>query len=417
MQSVQFSRLRNWANGYPLIVWLLGLSAFIHVGGLSLLWPVNAIYIHSVLGKPLTVAGLVLMVYSGAGFVGSFVGGWLYDRIGATPVLLLGLITSGLVILAPVVSANWYLYIAVMAVFGTTCAIPFPVLNALAGHAWPEGGRRAFNFLYVANNIGVAAGTAVGGVLAQWSFSVVFIGISIAYFICAALVLMVFREAFSAVSRTAAASESGWSETVSQDVLPSVPWVPIGVLFLGFVLAWSIYVQWQSTISVYMQTLGYPLSWYSLLWTLNGLLIFAAQPVISAVIRRIPALGMHMVLGTVLYAVAFALLMVGHAYPVFVAGMVIMTIGELFVWPSVPAAVTQLSPPHRLGLLQGLVGSCATLGRMIGPVIGGYLYDHVSMNTLLLIASVATAVPTLCFVVFGRLYRKTPVPTSASVGA
>jgi predicted MFS family arabinose efflux permease len=417
MQHDVLSRLRAWILEYPPILWMLGLGAFINVGGLSLLWPVNSIYIHSVLDKPLTVAGFVLSVYSGAGFVGSCLGGWLYDRIGATPVLLLGLVISALVILVPVVSANWYVYVLVMAVFGTVCAIPFPVLNALAGHAWPEGGRRAFNFVYVVNNLGVAAGTAIGGVLAQWSFTAMFIGISVANFIFAALVLTVFRKAFAGVSRAGAAAESGLSETVSVDVLPSVPWVPIGVLFLGFTLAWSIYVQWQSTISVYIKTLGYPLSWYSLLWTLNGALIFVLQPMMSLVIRRVPALGVHMVVGTVLYALAYALLMVGHAYPIFVAGMVVMTLGELFVWPSVPTAVTQLAPPHRLGLLQGMVGSCATLGRMIGPVVGGCLYDHVPINTLLLILSAATVVPALCFVVFGRLCRRSSMPSSVSMGA
>jgi predicted MFS family arabinose efflux permease len=243
-----------------------------------------------------------------------------------------------------------------------------------------------------------------------------FIGISVANFLFAVLVLTAFRKAFAGVSRAVAAVESGSSETVSADVLPSVPWIPIGVLFLGFILAWSIYVQWQNTISVYMQTLGYPLFWYSILWTLNGGLIFVAQPVISLVIRRVPALGVHMVIGTVLYALAYAMLMVGHAYPTFVAGMVVMTLGELFVWPSVPAAVTQLAPPHRLGLLQGMVGSCATLGRMIGPVVGGYLYDHVAINTFLLILSAANVVPALCFVVFGKLCRRTSVTSSPAVG-
>ncbi len=416
--QLALNAVRNLIQDYPFIVWMLGLGCFLNVGGLSLLWPVNAIYIHSVLHQSLTVASLVLMVYSGAGFIGSYVGGRMYDRFGATSVLLLGLVLSAVVILVPVISPEWYLYIAVMAVFGTTCAIPFPVLNALAGHAWPEGGRRAFNFLYVANNIGVAVGTAIGGVLAQLSFVSVFIGISVAYLVFIVLVLTVLRKPFASVaSRRNQQAGSDSAGDVPASMLPRVPWVPIGVLFVGYILAWGIYVQWQSTISVYMKALGYPLASYSILWTLNGLLIFAAQPLISRVVRRLNALSTQMILGTALYAAAYLLLLVGHSYPVFAAAMVVMTTGELFVWPAVPAAVAVLAPEHRLGTLQGLVASCATLGRMIGPVVGGVLYDRTSMPILLMVISALTALPILCFFAFGRLQKTASMIHQVNIGA
>ncbi|GMA51694.1 putative MFS-type transporter YttB [Alicyclobacillus contaminans] len=376
------------------------------MGGLSLLWPVNAIYIHSVLHQPLTVASLVLMVYSGAGFIGSYVGGRLYDALGATPVLVAGLVLSAILILIPVATADWYTYIAVMALFGATCAIPFPVLNAMAGHAWPEGGRRAFNFLYVANNLGVAAGTAVGGVLAQWSFDTVFIGICAAYLLFVLLVVGVLRKPFARISEVRRQHAAAADDQVSMAVQPRVPWVPVVVMFIGYVSAWMVYVQWQSTISVYMKAIGYPLTMYSVLWTLNGLLIFALQPLISRIVARWSSLSAHMIAGTLLYAVAFGLLIRGNQYPMFVAAMVVTTVGELFVWPAVPAAIAVLAPDNRLGTLQGLVASCATLGRMIGPVIGGVLYDHTAMANVLVVMCCATVLPAACFIGFGWLNRR-----------
>jgi MFS family permease len=436
---------------FPGIIWLLGIASFVNVGGLSLLWPVNAIYIHTVLHKPLTVAGLVLMVYSGAGFIGSFCGGWLYDRYGALRVLAGGLCIAGLFILIPVFTSGWWAYVAVMALFGIACAVPFPVLNALVGHAWPDGGRRGFNFIYVANNLGVAVGTALGGLLAEWSFHAVFVGIAVSYLVFFILLVTVFRSRFSQVRRASnaiaqpdgnlrgggdlqaggnlrgggdlqadgnlrgdgdlqavgnlRANASGSRQGLVTD-LPVVPWVPILILFSGFVLVWAVYVQWQSTISVYMQALGYPLAWYSLLWTLNGLLIFGLQPLIAVVVRRFSSLSAQMCGGVVLFALAYLIVAIGHGYVTFVIGMVVMTLGELFAWPSVPAAIAQMAPEHRLGMLQGLVASMATLGRMIGPVIGGYLYDRVAANTLLWLFVLGTVVPFLCFLWFHRFYSR-----------
>lgn len=388
---------------FPGIIWLLGVASLVNVGGLSLLWPVNSIYIHSVLHKPLAVAGLVLMVYSGAGLIGSFLGGWLYDRYGALRVLAAGLCSAGIIILVPVLTSGWGAYIAVMALFGIACAIPFPVLNALVGQAWPEGGRSGYNFIYVANNLGVAIGTALGGVLAEWSFHAVFFGIAVSYLLFFILAVTLFRQRFAQVHReTKEKAEIALRLPAAN--LPVVPWVPILIMFAGFILAWAIYVQWQCTISVYMQALGYPLTSYSVLWTLNGLLIFGLQPLVAWVVRRFSSLSLQMGGGVALFAGAYAIVAMGHGYSSFVAGMIVMTVGELFVWPSVPAAMAQMAPAHRLGLLQGMVGGAATMGRMIGPVVGGVLYDSVVPTTLLWVFVIATAAPFFCFLLFHRFY-------------
>lgn len=360
---------RQLKSDIPMIIWLLGLGCLLNVGGLSLLWPVNAIYIHTNLHKSMAVAGVVLMVYSGTGLFGSFLGGWLYDRYGAIRVMVTTLVVSCFVIVIPAFTANFAIYVGVMALFGTACAIPFPVLNAVAGHAWPGGGRRAFNFLYVANNLGVALGTALGGLMASHSFHAVFYGIALGYAILLLLVVTALRAPLHQLQQV---HQTARKEADSR-LQETIPWGGIGILLAGYITAWVVYVQWQSTVSVDMQASGYPLSLYSLLWTINGLLIFLAQPVVAFVTRRISALPMQMVGGTVLFALSFTAMLFAHHYAVFVFAMVLTTLGEMFVWPAVPAAIAQISPSSRLGTLQGLVSSAATCGRMIAPCWGHFV--------------------------------------------
>ncbi|WDL95873.1 MDR family MFS transporter [Alicyclobacillus sp. ALC3] len=408
-------QLRAGREPIPGPVWMLGIACFLNVGGLSLLWPVNAIYIHLHLHQSMTVVGLVLMVYSGFGFIGSFVSGWLYDRIGYLPVLAGSILLSAAVIIVPAFLQGWWVYVSVMAVFGATCAMPFPVFNALAGHTWPSGGRRAFNFLYVANNIGVACGTAIGGVVAGWSFHAVFYGIAAAYLVLLATTVFGLRPSLSRVAPTAKTElpESRGESVVSngplvevpRSMLPTVPWVPIGVLLLSFIASWGVYVQWQSTVSVYMQAIGYPLTAYSLLWTLNGLLIFFGQPIIGWVVKHVNSLSMQMVGGVTLFAVAFMILTSTLHYVAFVVAMVVTTLGEMFVWPAVPAALAKMAPSHRMGLLQGMAGGSATLGRMVGPLLGGWLFDRVPMHNLLLIFALVCSVPFAGYLLFSKLSR------------
>jgi MFS family permease len=400
-----FDRTIDLARGFPGVLWVLGLAAFINMCGLSFLWPVNSIYIHSVLHKPLTDAGLVLMVWAGTGFIGSFIGGWLCDRIGPTRVLGVALGVASAVIMVPVFTSGWWSYIAVMALFGTACAVPSPVLYTLVGHASPEGGRRGYNFIYVATNLGVAVGTALGGVLAEWSFRAVFIGIAVSYFVFFLLVLSVFRSRFAQVHGTMKMAAQV-TEDVRTVALSAVPWIPILILFIGIVMVWSVYVQWMCTIPVYMQALGYPLSAYSLLWTLNGLLVFTLQPLVVMVVRKFPSLSLHISGGVLLYAGAFAIVALGHSYPSFVVGMVIMTVGELFAWPAIPAAMEQMAPASMLGMLQGMMASAGTLGRMVGPVTGGYLYDHESVAVMLWLFVTGGLAAFLFFLWFHRIYSR-----------
>jgi MFS family permease len=391
----------NKLAGFPLPIWFLGLGCFINISGLSLLWPVNAIYVHIQLHQPMTMAGIVLMIYSGSGFFGSFIGGWMYDRFGAIKVLVIGLLIGAISILVPAFNHSWVVYIFIMVIFGIACAIPFPVLSSLAGHAWPEGGRSAFNFLYVANNLGVALGTALGGFLAETSFKSVFIGICVAYSIFTVLVLTLFRRPFNDIYYRATHKKEHKDETPRSTV--HIPWGALSALFLGFIVSWAVYVQWQVVISVYMQSIGYSLASYSVLWTLNGILIFVSQPLVSIVVKRFPSFTVQMIGGVLLFGLSFAVLVYFRQYSAFVIAMILTTLGEIFVWPAVPAAVAEVSPPSRIGMLQGLVGSAATFGRMLGPLAGGILYDHGSVHLVLLCSIFTLIVPMVLFLLFRRL--------------
>jgi MFS family permease len=391
------ARFAAWTDGYPRMLWLLAFGSFLNIAGLSFLWPLNNIYIHNHLGRPLTEAGLVLFCHSGGAALGQLAGGWLYDRIGARPVMLTGLFASALLTGLLGLFESWPLYVAVMIAFGFTASLVFPAINALVAKAWPGGGRRAFNFVYVANNIGVAVGTALGGVLAGRSFALAFLSASATFLLFAIFVLVAIRE-----ERFTAPGEDAEASASQAGPEGPIPWTPLIALFAAFLTLWLIYVQWQGAVSVYMTANGYDLAAYSVLWTLNGALIFAGQPILSRVVRYVKRSAAQMALGALLYGLAFGVLLTTNAYPIYVASMVVLTFGEMLVWPAVPAAVARLSPPSKRGTLQGLILAGATGGRMLGPLLGGMLYDRAGFATLITVMAAGLAVPLLAIFLYAR---------------
>ncbi|MFC4409723.1 MDR family MFS transporter [Chungangia koreensis] len=367
----------------PKSVWLLIIGMLINTVGNSFLWPLNTIYMHDELGKSLAVAGLVLMANSGAGVIGNMLGGVLFDKIGGYKSILTGIIISLLALTGLVFFHGWPHYIWFLTLLGFSGGIVFPSMYAMVGTAWPEGGRKAFNAIYLSQNVGVAIGPALAGVVADISFDYIFLANLIMYIFFFLLALFGYKNLMIAPEQHTTVINEG------KRIKNKAPFYALLIVSIGYILLWLVYSQWTTTISAYTLDLGITLTQYSSLWTLNGILIVAGQPLIRPIVKRMEHhLKGQILLGTVILIISFVVVAYAEQFSMFVVAMVILTIGEMFVWPAVPALASQLAPKGREGFYQGIVNSAATIGRMIGPFIGGVLVDEYGMKMMFLILTI-----------------------------
>lgn len=359
----------------PKSVWLLIIGMVVNTVGNSFLWPLNTIYMHDHLGQSLTVAGLVLMANSGAAIFGNLLGGHLFDRIGGYKTILIGTVLTMLGLLVLTFWHSWYPYVILLTFIGFSGGMIFPCMFAMVGSAWPEGGRKAFNAIYLAQNLGVAFGPALAGIVAGFSFDYIFAANFVMYIVFFLFVLKYKRiPQGSAVAPKNVISESGKSSD-------RATLMALYILGIGFLLGWAVYSQWTTTVSTYTQEVGISLQQYSLLWMINGFLIVLGQPLIAPIVKKVGnRYQILMVTGVVIFIISFAVLSVAESFHAFIIAMVILTFGEMFVWPTVPTVVSAFSPPGKDGFYQGLINSFSTTGRMIGPLMGGLLADHLGMH-------------------------------------
>ena len=143
------------------------------------------------------------------------------------------------------------------------------------------------------------------------------------------------------------------------------------------------------------------LSQYSVLWTINGLLIVAVQPFIQPIVRMWEHKLKHqLVLGLVLMSASFGIVAIAGDFKMFVAAMVVLTLGEVFFTPVIPMVANQLAPKGRQGFYQGIVNSATTIGRMIGPLVGGFMVDLYGIQVLaifLVIILIVAIIPSLLY--------------------
>lgn len=385
----------------PKSVWLLVIGMLINVTGNSLLWPLNTIYMNEYLGKSLSVAGLVLMGNSAAGIVGNLLGGWMFDKIGGYKAIMLGISITLVALIGLNFWHGWPHYIYFMILIGLGGGIVFPSMYALVGTAWPEGGRKGFNAIYLAANVGVALGPAAAGIIASYSFDYLFTANMLMYVAFFFLALV----AYKGYDKRAAVNTNIVQESSRID--RKAPFYSLLLISGAYLLAWVGYVQWQSTISTYTQQIGISLKQYSLLWTINGAMIVLAQPLIAPLVKRLEhRIKLQMVVGLAIMLVSFIVVAFAEQFSMFVVSMVILTLGEMFVWPAVPTIANQLAPEGKIGFYQGIVNSTATVGRMIGPLAGGILADVYGMSIMLLLITLFVGAAILPALLYDRPLRK-----------
>lgn len=384
----------------PKRAWLLIFGMFINIVGASFLWPLNTIYMHEYLGKTLTVAGFVLMANAGAGVIGNLLGGVLFDKLGGYRTLMLGSVISIFALIVLVFRHDFVPYVIFLTILGFSSGIVFPSLYAMIGAVWPEGGRKAFNAMYLANNIGVAIGPAVAGLVAARNIDAIF-SANLAFYI--GFLFLAFFGYRNLVADTGPATVFNQRKEIRQ----KAPFYALLIISLGYLVTWIIYSQWSTTISTHALSLGVTLTQYSLIWTVNGVVILLGQPIIAPIVKRFEnQLKVQMLIGLTIFFGSFIFVSFAETFGQFLMAMVVLTFGEILLWPAIPTIANQLAPKGRNGFYQGIVNSAATIGKMIGPVAGGVFVDLYDMHTMILMLTSLLLITFITTVVYDRPLRK-----------
>lgn len=376
----------------PKSVWWLVIGMALNITGSSFLWPLNTIYMNEELNKSLTVAGLVLLINSMGMVAGNLLGGTLFDKLGGYKTILLGtaicLFSTTLLNLFH----GWPWYAVWLVLLGFGGGLIIPAIYAMAGAVWPNGGRQTFNAIYLAQNIGVALGAALGGFVAELSFNYIFIANLCMYILFAIVAIFNFN-----INLEIKVKPNDSLTLFAKENRPQL--LSLLLICAVFSICWIAYIQWESTIASFTQQINISMGQYSLLWTVNGILILVAQPLISPIIRLLKGnLKYQMYIGIAIFILSFFVTSFAQQFSIFMIGMVILSLGEMFVWPAVPAIAHKLAPTGKEGAYQGYVNSASTIGKAIGPVFGGVIVDTFNMQIMFL------AMMALLFIALGFVY-------------
>ncbi|MDF2557479.1 MAG: transporter [Bacillales bacterium] len=371
--------MKNSISSLPSEIWTLNLGMTINVIAGSFLWPMNALFMKSELGKPSFVIGVVMFIYAGSTALGNWVGGALFDKFGGYRSTITGIVITLTALVGLNINHGWPCYPLFLMFIGLGQGIVFPSINAMVGTTWPEGGRKAYNAGYVLQNLGVAIGAYLGGMTAEYlSFDYSFRGFLGFYIIFLLIAIFKIRKIkprinYSITKKEDAHLEKGDSKRI----------YALMMIGFAFLLCWVGYVQWQNTIPLHVRSMGMTMDQYANFWMLNGSFIVFMQPVLSRILRYFKLSNKKLIIiGLLIFMISHFITGNVQSYKGYLLSMCILTTAEMLIWPTVPTIANNLAPRGKSGMFQGISAMFATGGRAIGPLIGLTIADAFSIQVL-----------------------------------
>lgn len=347
--------------------------------GAAFLWPLTTIYLHNYLGQSLTTAGFVMLVMSIAMMSGNYLGGWLFDHWRQYQTALIGVSLSTLAIFLLIFIHGWPWYAVLITINSFGDGINATIVNSYGAMVSDHPARYVFNYIYMAFNIGVVIGTLLVGVLLSISVVVVFIAATVFYAFLTILVILTFNVE---VGKAKKAQGSKERHKVSRQLHQR--WIIlVWFILINYITVHLSYSLWESVMAVHMTNMGIPFYAYSMLWTLNGVLIIVGQPLVNK-LSPYMRLSTQIIIGLFVFAVSFFLLIFARTLFAFVLDFVILTIGEMTSFAGLPAWITQLTNVNEAGHYQGLLNIMMSIGRALGPLYGGYVIEKGNYQILFL---------------------------------
>lgn len=340
--------------------------------------PFLMLYLTEERGFPTAEAGRILAVYGVGAVGGSYLGGWLCDRIDPRRVMISSLVGTALGFFA-LGQMESRLAILVTLLLLSLVAETFRPANSAAVATAADPGRltQSFSLMRLAINLGMTLGPAVGGYLATLDYDWLF-WIDGATCLFAAGLLLAFHPRRSGVqSEEKAAVAPGRS-----------PWADpffLAMLFLLFVLATVIF---QLT-STYPLTLSdvyrFSESQIGLVLAINTFFVVLFEMVIVHSVQRFDQLRLAG-FGSFLFCLGFALVPFGSGFAVpfvYVAATVaVWSFGEMLSMPLAQGMIAARADEGSRGRYMGLYMLSFSLAFVVAPLIGTWIYQKFGVRAV-----------------------------------
>ncbi len=394
--------LKNQYLSFPKTFRILIFSTFIDRLGGGLIFPFLSLYVAQKFNVGMTQVGLIFGLWSASSLVGSMIGGALADKFGRKLVIIFGLVSSAAtgILMGLVTQLSSFYILALVA--GIFSEVGHPASQAMvADLLGVEQRAEGYGIIRVIANISMTIGPAIGGILAGYSYLLLFIIDAAASTITALIFLFAIPET----------KPDSTEQEQSQSVLKTIAGYLVVVkdkIFIAFIVATMVilfvYTQMYSTLSVFLnQVHAVSAREFGWMMSMNAAMVVLFQFWVTRRVKDQQPLLM-MILASALYGIGFVMFGFVRSSLFFYIGMAVITIGEMVHIPVAQALAAFLAPENMRGRYMAAYGLSWAIPNTFAPLMAGLFMDNYNPYWVWYLAGILSLVAVASF---GLLYLKT----------
>lgn len=369
---------RNAYSGLPLSMWWLALVMFINRSG-TMVIPFLTVYLTTT-GYTLAEAGYIMAAYGSGAIVGGLLGGWLADRFGHHYVQVASLFLNGLFFMVlGQMQGFWQIAICIFVLSSIGEAFRPANSAAIAAYSNDANRTRCYSLNRLAVNAGWAVGPALGGFLAHYSYELLFWADGFTCIFASLFLLFVFRKENTAVKKKEQHSDVRKSPSAYKDG----PFL-LGMLYI-FLVGLCFFQMFSILPVYYKEQLGMNETMIGWILAMNGLIIVLIEMVLVYKLERRDRAVHYMMLGALLIGLAFLFLELAPLAIVAFSSMIIITFGEMLLFPFMNNFWVKRSDATNRGQYAGIYTMSFSAAIVLAPTFASQVVTHFGFNMLWLV--------------------------------
>jgi MFS transporter, DHA1 family, multidrug resistance protein len=381
---------------------ILMINMFIAIGSFGIIIPILPTYLQSI-GQGGTAAGLMIAIFAGAQLIFSPIAGKWTDQYGRRKMIIYGLIglTASMFIFYAV-DWIWWLY-ASRALGGIGAALLVPAIFAyVADITTMEQRAKGNSLISAAMSLGIVIGPGIGGFLTDFGLKMPFLISAIVSLVAVIFSIVVLKES--------QLEEAGGvhydNEPMVKKMVRSVKMPYFIPLIITLVMSFGL-MSYESVLGLFVDNeFGATPQEIALMITATGIISTIVQ--LFIVDRLVVRFGEEKVL-SIFLAVAtlgFLLSIFASSYALFFGITLIIFLATSILRPVLNTLISKLAGKEQ-GFAMGMNNSYMSIGNILGPTLGGVLYD-VNMVYPFVLGFILLVLTTMTNVVWAKRNLKQP---------
>lgn len=340
--------------------------------GFGMIIPILPFYIIE-FGAGGSAMGLLMATYAIMQFIFSPIWGGVSDRIGRKPVLMIGVLGNAIAQILFGFSTELWMLIGARVLAGILSSATLPTAMAYIGDSTSEKDRGGgMGIIGAAMGVGMVLGPGIAGWLATYSLSAPFFLAAGLSLLALVFILLVLPESLPAEKR---AQTIGGINGPQLKELWKALFTPIGfLLVLAFLVSFGL-TNFESVFGLYANaSYGYGPQQVGGLLTFIGLVSAIVQGGLTGPFTRRWGEVRVIKISLLGSAVGFALMVLADSFVGVLLTTGFFVTSNAMLRPSVSSLISRRATLGQ-GVAMGLNNAFMSLGRSVGPLWAGFIYD------------------------------------------